>query len=133
MTVKPNTLQAIKEGFLKEYAREIRPNTQKKYCDLDEEGYVKDIDGVLQPRKYDVVQFENIIRPGIAAMHIETASVADGFRMQGEISAADERTSLDLPVRSEGPATFTKRIRGQLAIFQNRVEPAERTSATRFG
>lgn len=59
MTVKPNTLEAIKEGFLKEYAREIRPNTQKKYCDLDEEGYVKDIDGVLQPRKYDVVQFEN--------------------------------------------------------------------------
>lgn len=59
LTVKPDTLQAIKAGTIKEYAREIRPNTQKKYCELDEEGYVKDIDGVLQPRKYDVVQMVN--------------------------------------------------------------------------
>ena len=57
LTTKPQTLEALKSGVLKEYAREIRPNTQKKYCEMDEEGYVKDIDGVLQPRKYDVVQF----------------------------------------------------------------------------
>ena len=57
LTTKQNTLDALKEGMIREYAREIRPNTQKKYCELDEEGYVKDIDGVLQPRRYDVVQF----------------------------------------------------------------------------
>ena len=57
LTTKPQTLEAIRQGEIKEYAREIRPNTQAKYCELDEEGYVKDIDGVLQPRKYDVVKF----------------------------------------------------------------------------
>ena len=57
LTTKSQTLEALKEGNVKEYAREIRPNTQKKYCQLDEEGYVVDIDGVLQPRHYDVVQF----------------------------------------------------------------------------
>lgn len=58
LQTRQNTLDAIKAGEVREYAREIRPNTQKKYCELDEEGYVKDIDGVLQPRKYDVVQFK---------------------------------------------------------------------------
>lgn len=53
----PQVLEAIKSGEITEYEREIRPNTQKKYCEIDEEGYVKDIDGVLQPRKYDVVKF----------------------------------------------------------------------------
>lgn len=58
LQTKQQTLDAIRAGEVKEYAREIRPNTQAKYCELDEEGYVKDIDGVLQPRKYDVVQFK---------------------------------------------------------------------------
>ena len=57
LTTKPQTLEAIRNGHLTEYAREIRPNTQAKYCELDEDGYVKDIDGVLQPRHYDIVQF----------------------------------------------------------------------------
>lgn len=57
LTTKPQTLEALRDGGIKEYAREIRPNTQKKYCQLDEDGYVVDIDGVLQPRHYDVVQF----------------------------------------------------------------------------
>lgn len=57
LSVKQSTLDAIRHGEIKEYTREIRPNTQEKYCELDEEGYVKDIDGVLQPRKYDAVQF----------------------------------------------------------------------------
>ena len=57
LTTKPQTLEAIKSGTVKEYEREIHPNTQKKYCDLDEEGFCKDIDGVLQPRHYDLVQF----------------------------------------------------------------------------
>lgn len=58
LTTKQNTLDAIKSGEVREYAREIRPNTQKKYCEMDDEGYVKDIDGVLQPRHYDMVQFK---------------------------------------------------------------------------
>ena len=58
LTTKQNTLDALKAGQIKEYAREIRPNTQSKYCLLDEDGYVVDIDGVLQPRYYDVVQFQ---------------------------------------------------------------------------
>ncbi len=57
MTTKQDTLDALREGVLKEYAREIRPNTMAKYCELDEEGYCVDIEGVLQPRHYDVVQF----------------------------------------------------------------------------
>lgn len=57
LQTKQDTLDAIRVGEVTEYAREIHPNTQKKYCELDEEGYVKDIDGVLQPRKYDAVQF----------------------------------------------------------------------------
>ena len=58
LQTKQQTLDAIRAGEVREYAREIRPNTQAKYCELDEEGYVKDIEGVLQPRKYDVVQFK---------------------------------------------------------------------------
>lgn len=57
LKTKQQTLDAIRSGEIQEYSREIRPNTQEKYCELDEEGYVKDIEGVLQPRKYDVVQF----------------------------------------------------------------------------
>lgn len=58
LSTKKNTLDALREGRLRDYAREIRPNTMKKYCELDEEGFVVDVDGVLQPRKYDVVQFQ---------------------------------------------------------------------------
>ena len=57
LTTKQNTLDALREGMLKDYAREIRPNTMAKYCELDDEGYCVDVDGVLQPRHYDVVQF----------------------------------------------------------------------------
>lgn len=58
LRVRQDTLDAIRCGRQREYSREIRPNTQSKYCDMDENGYVKDIDGVLQPRHYDVVRFE---------------------------------------------------------------------------
>ena len=58
LTTKQNTIDALRAGQMKEYAREIRPNTMKKYCALDDDGYVIDIDGVLQPRRYDVVQFQ---------------------------------------------------------------------------
>lgn len=53
-------MDALREGMISEYAREIRPKTMKKYCQLDEEGYVVDIDGVLQARHYDVAQFTSV-------------------------------------------------------------------------
>lgn len=40
----------------KEY-REIRPNSQAKYCELDEEGFCKEVEGVLQARQYDAIKF----------------------------------------------------------------------------
>lgn len=57
LNTRPQTLDVIRKGDIKEYAREIRPKTQEKYCEIDEDGYVKDIDGVLQPRHYDAVKF----------------------------------------------------------------------------
>lgn len=76
LSLKTNAdvLAALKNGEVKEYAREIRPNTQAKYCEMDEEGYVKDIDGVLQARKYDVVKFSykhDSIAFAIDSAHIE--------------------------------------------------------------
>lgn len=56
LTVRPGTFEEIING-LEEFTREIRPETQDRYCEMDEEGYVKDIDGILQPRMYDVIQF----------------------------------------------------------------------------
>ena len=57
LKAKEQTFLAIKEGLLKSYSREIRPNTQSKYCALDEEGYVIEINGELQPRNYDAIRF----------------------------------------------------------------------------
>lgn len=57
LATKPQSLEAIRQKLVTEYKREIRPNTQKKYCDLDEDGYVREVDGMLQPRHYDIVQF----------------------------------------------------------------------------
>ena len=57
LTTTQRTFAALKDGMIKDYAREIRPNTMAKYCELDEEGYCKDVDGILQPRKYDVIKF----------------------------------------------------------------------------
>jgi hypothetical protein len=58
--VKLNTTQrelnAIKNGKLNSFAHEIRPETNALFCELDEDGYVRDIDGVLQPRHYDAIK-----------------------------------------------------------------------------
>lgn len=56
LTVRSQTFGDILGGQ-KEYTREIRSETQEVYCEMDDEGYVVDIDGVLQPRKYDAIQF----------------------------------------------------------------------------
>lgn len=49
-------LNAIRCGKAKCFVREIRPETNAVFCDLDDEGYVKDIDGVLQPRQYNALK-----------------------------------------------------------------------------
>lgn len=57
LIIKQKFFDEILAGKKKQEFREIRPNTQKKYCELDEEGYCKERDGVLIPRHYDAIQF----------------------------------------------------------------------------
>lgn len=57
LIIKQKFFDEIIKGTKKQEFREIRPNSQVKYCDLDEEGFCKEVDGVLQPRKYDAIRF----------------------------------------------------------------------------
>ncbi len=57
LSIKQKFFDEILAGTKKQEFREIRPNSQSKYCELDEDGYVKEIEGVLQPRKYDAIKF----------------------------------------------------------------------------
>ena len=57
LIIKQKYFDEILSGTKTQEFREIRPNTQKKYCELDEEGYCKEVDGILIPRKYDAIQF----------------------------------------------------------------------------
>ena len=57
LIIKQKFFDEIVKGTKKEEFREIRPNSQAKYCQLDEDGYVVSVDGVLQPRKYDAIRF----------------------------------------------------------------------------
>lgn len=57
LSIKQKFFNEILAGEKKKEYREIRPNSQAKYCDLDEEGFCKEIDGVLQARKYDAIKF----------------------------------------------------------------------------
>ena len=57
LIIKDNFFDQILDGTKKEEFREIRPNSQSKYCELDEEGYCKEQDGILLPRKYDAIRF----------------------------------------------------------------------------
>lgn len=43
----------IKSKKVNIYTQEIRPETNSLFCELDDEGYVKEIDGILQPRQYN--------------------------------------------------------------------------------
>ena len=88
LKTKADTLAAIKAGGIKEYAREIRPNTMKKYCKTDEEGYCVDVDGVLQPRKYDVVQF--LCGHESAAYRIDKAQIELFEDENGELITYEE-------------------------------------------
>lgn len=57
LIIKQKFFDEILSGKKKEEFREIRPNSNRKYCDLDEDGYCKEVDGVLQPRRYDAIRF----------------------------------------------------------------------------
>lgn len=56
-TVNKSMFNDIINGQFKVFTKEIRPNTQSLYCIMDEDGYVKEINGVMQLRKYDAIQF----------------------------------------------------------------------------
>lgn len=43
----------IKSKKVNIYTQEIRPETNSLFCELDDEGSVKEIDGILQPRRYN--------------------------------------------------------------------------------
>jgi hypothetical protein len=57
LSIKQKFFDQILSGEKKQEFREIRPNSQARYCDLDEEGFCKEVDGVLQARKYDAIKF----------------------------------------------------------------------------
>lgn len=57
LIIKQKFFDEILSGKKKQEFREIRPNTQKKYCQLDAEGYCVEKDGELQPKHYDAIRF----------------------------------------------------------------------------
>lgn len=57
LIIKQKYFDEIIAGTKRQEFREIRPNSQAKYCDLDGEGFCKEIYGVLQARQYDAIKF----------------------------------------------------------------------------
>lgn len=57
LIIKQKFFDEILSGKKTQEFREIRPTTQKKYCQLDADGYCVEKDGVLQPKRYDAIQF----------------------------------------------------------------------------
>lgn len=57
LIIKQKHLDEILSGNKTQEFREIRPNTVNKYCEVDKDGYVKEINGVIMPRQYDVIKF----------------------------------------------------------------------------
>jgi len=57
LSIKEVYFRQILYGEKKSEYREIRPNNVARYCQLDQEGIVIDIDGVIQTVKYDTITF----------------------------------------------------------------------------
>jgi len=57
LSIKEIYFKQILSGEKKSEFREIRHNNVGRYCQLDKEGYVIDIDGVIQPIMYDTITF----------------------------------------------------------------------------
>lgn len=57
LIIKQKYFDEILAGTKTQEFREIRPSSQSKYCELDEEGFCKEADGIFIPRKYDAIRF----------------------------------------------------------------------------
>ena len=57
LIIKQKYFDEILAGTKTQEFREIRPSSQTKYCEIDEEGFCKEVDGVFIPRKYDAIRF----------------------------------------------------------------------------
>lgn len=57
LIIKQKFFNEIISGEKKQEFREIRPNTQNKYCEVDSEGYVLEDENGVVPKKYDAIQF----------------------------------------------------------------------------
>lgn len=57
LSIKQVYFDQILSGEKKSEFRDIWPNNATRYCQIDPEGYLVDIDGVIQPVKYDTITF----------------------------------------------------------------------------
>ncbi|MDR0266058.1 hypothetical protein [Sphingobacterium sp. 2149] len=57
LSIKQEFFDQIKAGTKTFEEREIRPNNVTKYCVLDDEGYVDEVDGKPITVKYDAIKF----------------------------------------------------------------------------
>lgn len=59
LIIKQKYFDEILAGSKTQEFREIRPNSQSKYCELDNEGYTlyDEEKGIYVPRKYDAIRF----------------------------------------------------------------------------
>lgn len=57
LSIKQEFFDKILSGEKKSEFRAIRPNNINRYCLLDKDGEVIDIDGEIQPVKYDTITF----------------------------------------------------------------------------
>ena len=57
LIIKQKFFDEIMSGKKRQEYREIRPNTQKKYCQLDADGFCVEVNGELQPKHYDAIRF----------------------------------------------------------------------------
>lgn len=55
LSIKQIYFDQILSGEKKIESRDIRPNNVHKYCQLDKDGYVVEIEGIIQPIKYDTI------------------------------------------------------------------------------
>lgn len=57
LSIKQNFFDEILQGAKTQEFREIRPSSQARYCEVDDEGFVVVQDGIIVPRQYDAIKF----------------------------------------------------------------------------
>ena len=88
LIIKQKFFDEILSGKKTQEFREIRPTTQKKYCQLDADGYCVEKDGVLQPKHYDAIQFFVGYNKDRASALVEVKDAKIEYTYQGEIYLA---------------------------------------------